>query len=245
MKAKTKNRYDISFLIVLFIVVLCFCVFVGSILAWLTIDYSFEDDNTVLGSVELELYANGTKVTGTTTTVNGVNHWSCDEPYEVSGSTTSRTLNLKVRNAGNIDALVRATIRIYYLDENNNQVTVLLSSSPTLDNQISMSATGWVTNFPSETVAAGYMFYNSKISPYVVNGATVSSNEIEIINSITVASSQATTKFYVSVTVDGIAYAGNIYRKIELGETSSSDIPVSAYPFGTKETLPSAWTAWK
>ena len=118
-----------------------------------------------------------------------------------------------------------------------------------------MTTTDWIYGFPSETVASGHMFYNKKLSPYVsrtpnetntdINETIVTENEIKLIDSIVTSSAQANTTFYVSLTVEAVAYAGNIYKKMENGETSASDIPVNALPFGPKEKLPAEWTAWK
>ena len=82
--------------------------------------------------------------------------------------------------------------------------------------------------------------------------ANVANREISVVDSIVVSSEQSTTKFYVDLTVDAVAYNGNIYKKTN-GLTQNQidnlvgtpDLPVLAYPFGSKDTLPSTWTAWQ
>ena len=109
--------------------------------------------------------------------------------------------------------------------------------------------------FASASVASGYMYYNAKLEPYItrkpnanntaIEEIEVLANDISIIDSFLVSSSQTNTTFYIDVTVDAVAYDGNIYKKIENGETGVNDIPVQALPFGKKDTLPSSWEAWK
>ena len=163
---------------------------------------------------------------------------------------------------GTIDALVRATIKIYYIgnnlkpaDDPSNQPVVFISeTTPTVPGFIQLSTDAWVRDFPVDTVASGQMFYSEKVSPYKnrvpqadgsVIEETVTANNLPIINSITVSPAQIDTVFYVSVTLDAVAYDGNIYKKIENGETDEDNIPVYALPFGKKESLPADWEAWK
>lgn len=243
-KSKIFNLRNL-FIVLLVVVVLVSCVFIGTLLAWLQTRETIENNDSVLGTVDLELYGNGTLITGTTTVTGGITHWECDTPYIVASSIANRTVNLKFRNVGNIDALVRATIRVFYIDEDNNEVSAILTDTPNSLCLVSMNiANTWVKDLPANVVLSGNMFYNEKVSPYVINGKTVTDNEISIFTNLQVSSLQATTTFYISVTLDAIAYSGNIYKKVESGQISATDIPVQAYPFGTKESLPSAWTAW-
>ncbi len=203
------------------------------------------DPTTHLGSVDVEIWYGGNKVSRED---NNSITITC------SGSTATRTMNLAVRNMGTVDALVRATISIYYLDANNNKVTYLLLNSPTAENQCAITNTGWVNNLAgNNVVVSGYMFYNDRVHPYkekdvdhTANGGVVNAaHEVTIISQVVLDSGSATKTFYIDVKVDACAYAGNIYQKIEANETNSSQIPVSAYPFGPKENLPVAWTAWQ
>lgn len=243
-----QNKFNLKmlFVVLLITVVLVSCVFIGTLLAWLQTREIIENSDSVLGTVDLELYGNGTLITGTTTTTNGITHWECDTPYTVASSVSSRSVNLKFRNVGNIDALVRATIRVFYIDNNNNEVNAILTSTPSALGFVSMNiAQTWVTDFPAGVVLGGNMFYNQKVSPYVINNETISANEISIFTNLNVSSLQASTTFYITVTLDAIAYSGNIYKKVANNQISVTDIPVQAYPFGTKESLPSGWTAWE
>ncbi len=239
MKAiKTKNRYSMSFLVILLVVVLSCCIIVGSVLAWLKVDYDQSNQDNTLGVVAIELYADGALVRQTDNE---------NSPYiysAVAGSTT-RTINLKMRNVGTIDAIVRANISVYYLDDNGNRVTPILTETPSATNLIKLGFSGWVSDFVSPTIPTGYMFFDSKLSPYKINGVDTPANEKSIINTITLSGAQSSTIFYIEVRLNAVAYAGNIYRKIELGETDANNIPVEAYPFGIKESLPSNWNVWR
>ena len=243
---KTKNGYQISFLIVLIMVVLSFCICVGSVVAWLKYDYSNTSKGLKLGSVTLALYNGSTEIIGASDTEGVPAHATVEIPE--SGS-TSRTLGIKVRNTGTIDCLVRATFNIYYLEDDGNRVTLVKNISYT-----SYDHSDWVAKTPEESTAMGYLFYNDKLSPYVkstidnngnISTSTVENNAKTIISSITTTEALKTKKLYIDISVDGIAYSGNIYKKIENNETSASDIPVHAYPFGTKDELPIDWIAWK
>ena len=261
-REQKKEQYKFSFLIVLIVVVLCSCLLFGSVLAWLTRDYTYSDDDNLIGSVEMKIFANGTEVTGTTTTVEGKTTWVCNSPYEIAGGNTNRdNINLKIRNTGTIDALVRATINIYYIDDYDNQATdtdkrplLITANTPTVKGTANLYSSNWIYDFVSPTVACGYMFYNSRLSPYVlrepgdldgVSTSIVSSNEIDVISQILVSESQKNTTLYIDLTIEAVACDGNIYKKIENNEVESYDIPVYAYPFGLKEELPATWTAWR
>lgn len=241
-----------SFWIVLVILVVLCSSLVLSTLAWLNETYYFYDDNSRIGIVNVSLYADGTKVTGTTTENNGVTTWTCNQPYLVPSGTTSRNLRLKARNEGTISALVRVTISVYYM-ENNNKRVALISSTPASSGEINMVANNWVTQFPASTVACGYMFYSTPLEPYTkksvddsgnISSTTNTSGETDIVSSITLTALDKDKDYYVDVTIDAVAYAGNIYGKLKNNQVSSADIPVTAYPFGTPETLPDTWTAY-
>ena len=207
----------------LILVVVLSCTLVGSVLAWLERDYTRTSEldtnpdtyNVHLGEVGLAMYdAEGNPV-------------ASDSPYKLPTTGTVREVNLKVRNTGNIDALLRANIRVYMKDNNNNITLLLGDEDPSVLTpeglnkpytpiiKIKMSTTGWVQDFPdNNSVAAGYMFYNSKLLPYNVNGENVSANEVTIISNIAVPAGYENAEIYVSVTLDAVAWAGNIYRKI-------------------------------
>ena len=214
-----------------------------------------EDPITNLGEVDVEIYYNGSKVNRED--VNPIT-------ITCSGSDATRTINLKVRNAGTIDTLVRATISIYYLDTSNNRVVYLLVPSPSAENQCTLTNSGWINNLAADNaVASGYMYYNSKLEPYtrhyVNNGSvattTDTTKEISIISQVALASTFANKTFYMDVKIDACAYAGNIYKKIYNNTVTANDVPVWAYPFGPYENLPgypftgtaqaSWWTAWQ
>ena len=270
-----KERHYWQFIALLVMVVVLSCVLVGSIIAWLEKDYTRESEGVHLGEVSLSLYANGLEINGTTSEHSDTNGttWECDNPYLVPVGGKTRTVNLKVRNTGNIDALLRATIRVYMIGTNNKQITFLLGEPQVITSnavKIAMNTTGWLQNFPENNqVASGYMYFNSLISPYVLNGTTTTANEVSVVSQIVVPDGYENTSIYISLTLDAVAYSGNIYKKIsELspanissgtaesvsGDTReyltftapsgfNTDIPVKAFPFG--QTLPADWTLWQ
>ena len=291
---KKKGQHLWQLIALLILVVVLSCTLVGSVLAWLERDYTRTSEldtnpdtyNVHLGEVELSLYANDSLVSGNVsdhTTDNGQT-WECTNPYKLPTTGTIREVNLKVRNTGNIDAILRANIRVYMVDGENRQITLLLGEpavltpdgvhtpyTPAIRVAMDMdtTTTGWLQNFPDNNqVASGYMYYNSKILPYNVNGSDVSANEVTIISNIAVPAGYENAEIYVSVTLDAVAWAGNIYRKISqlcpanITETSRAgdsrlyltftppadnqfvtEIPVKAFPFGT--TIPADWRIWR
>ena len=305
MQSTSKNTMKIPFIIVLTSVVLSFCILIGTVSAWLMKDYTHESIDNQIGSVEVELYANGNKIEGSYVEENNVTHWVCNTPYEITGSTVERTnLNLTMRNNGTINALVRATISIYYyedeseLEEVKDKVLLLVShydpanpsAKPTARNHCILETTDWVFNFANDhaidgvdgsgitgIVGGGQMFYNKEIAPYTIkeiasdipggavsypqpdeddNGNPLDRDEnlidVPIINGIRLHESMANKTIYIDITLDAIAYSGNIYKKIkeynDKGKDFLEEIDEAKYgalPYGKYETLPSGWTAWQ
>ena len=221
---KIEHRHRISFIVVLVAVVLVTCVLVGSVLAWLKRDYTRESEGLEIGTVAIEIYANGSNVTHTTNHQNGTT-WECSTPYSIPTGGTSRNLSLTIRNTGTVDALIRATIRVYIVDGNNNIVCLLGNPQimPSSAPMIAMNTTGWYQALPQNNqVASGYMYLSEKLEPYTLNGETSVSREIPIISQITVPAGYENTEILVSVTVDAVAHPGNIYKKIY--ENSASNL---------------------
>lgn len=255
---RTKSK--IPFIIVLISVVLAFCVLIGTVSAWLTKEYNPHSEDNQFGEAKVELYHDGTKMEGTYVEVGGVSHWQCATPYEISGSGEIRdNLGLTMRNNGTIDCLVRATISIYYLDSNNNKVVlIVVTDTPSGVNTCKLDTTSWVYDMASNSGAgSGYMFYNDQLSPYTykeiasdtpgdtITEVTVPGNEKNILNALRVSSDLSDKTLYVDVTLDAIAYTGNIYYKMEYDDLELDNTKYSALPFGLKENLPSDWVAWK
>lgn len=221
---KIEYRHRVSFIVLLVTIVLVTCVLVGSVLAWLKRNYTRDSEGLEIGTVAVEIYANGTNVTHTTEHQNGTT-WECSSPYSIPTGGTTRNLSLTIRNTGTVDALIRATIRVYIVDGNNNIVCLLgtpqimASSAP----MIAMNTTGWYQALPQNNqVASGYMYLSEKLEPYTLNGETSSDREIPIISQITVPEGYESTEILVSVTVDAVAHPGNIYKKIY--ENSASNL---------------------
>ena len=259
IKTSSNKTSKIVMAVVLIVVLLTFCVFAGTMIAWLT-DRDERDDggNIHIGSVDFDIYSGGTLITSTKNNSDGVTDLkiAVSHEVEVSGSTTIRDIDLTIRNTGTVSAIMRVTLSIKFLDVYGVKQQCLLADNLTLDNQISINNTGWVNNFAgNNTVAAGYTYYNSQINPYTVksiNGSgavtsqDITANEVDVLTQILVPDSMISAKYYITLTVEGVAYSGNIYQEEyddELG--NPSQIPVSAYPFGKRENLPADWNAWK
>ena len=255
MKYQRKIGLNNALIVLAVIVVLCSCLILNT-LAWLQETYIFNEDRNKIGYVNVSLYSNNTKIEGS---VDENGKWTSNSPIAIPAGSIVRALNLKVRNEGNIDTLVRATISIYYLEDagngnTNKRTALVVSDAPTNLGTISIDSSNWIRQFPSATAACGYMFYNSRLVSYstrtpnssdAVDTSVDTNGEVNVINQIAVSESQKNVIFYIDISVDAVAYSGNIYKKIENNETTIADIPVQAFPFGTKENLPDDWTAWR
>lgn len=257
MDIRRRKGINYFYIVLIILVVLCSSLILST-MAWLQETYTYTDNNSHIGSIDVCLYANNVKITGTT---HSDGSWTCDTPYEISSGSTIRSLNLKMRNEGTIDALVRVTVNVYYMENLNKRTALIVTNTPQNTGDITLDTTNWIKQFPSENVACGYMFYNAKLPSYytkeisengTISSGTNTAGEVSIINQILVSDSQKDTKFYVDVTIDAVSYSGNVYQKIN-GKTDSEieglvgtdDLPVLAYPFGKLETLPANWTAWR
>lgn len=253
---KTKNGYKISFLIVLTIVVLSFCICVGSVAAWLRVDYTRRSEGLELGTVKLELWDGSTQINGTNVSNGEVISTHATLTIPTSANVT-RLLGVKVRNVGTISCLVRVQFKIYYKEYDNDEVVVLLNTTAGTTNNInyaSIDHSGWIAKLPNSNVAAGELYFNSQLAPYVsttiddngnITNETISNNAKNIISSITTVDSEKTRVLYMDITADAIAFSGNIYKKTEDPNYDTTDVPVEAYPFGLKSELPAGWTAYK
>ena len=254
MKEAKTRKNQIAFVVLLLVVILCSCVLVGTFLAWLKDDDGVDSNGQIhLGEVGFAVYHDNVLVTS-------------GQEIAVNGNNAIRNVNLKVRNTGTVSGLIRVTISIYYKDASGNNVPFIIVESPSALGQATFSATNWVYRMSGGEdntdinlgggMTAGQMFYNAKIEPYINkslvdngDGTTsvvereVTANAVSIVSQILLSNAQASETIYMLVTVDGVAQSGNIYKKIEAGQTTSADIPVEAYPFGTPESLPEIWTA--
>lgn len=242
------NKFNSAFLITLIVVVLCSCVIIGSVLAWLKIDYVRESEGVEIGTVDVGAYHNSTLIVD-------------DSPIILSGGNTVRNAGITIKNTGTIDALTRVTIRMYYYEstdngKDTNPINLIIGNPTTNTNFISfdsdnngsnegLSNVTWLTTFPGNLVVAGDMYCNQRVEPYVINGADVAINELPLISTFRVSEALKNTEIYIDIKVDSCAYAGNIYKKIYNNETTSEDIPYYAYPFGAYENLPAGWIAWR
>ena len=261
MKQITKQgqgKYKIALTVVLVVVLLTCCLFTGSLLAWLKdTDLSNTSDDVEIGSVDFEIYNGNTKLTTIRNSSDEVVNLSTSQPLEVSGTTQTRNVDLKIRNTGTVSAIVRVTLTVYFENENGVRSVCLLSNTPTLFNQIGLSNDGWVNDF-APGVAMGYSYYNSQIKPYSIrsldsNGDTIVTdkpeNAVSVLTQILASGAATNTTYYIDVSVEGVAYSGNIYQEeADRDAGFDYDIPpegAGVYPFGKLENIPEEWTAWQ
>ena len=267
-----ETRYKRMFLIVLLAVVLSFCVVVGTMVAWLQDAYTkgTGDDMLTIGVIDFEIYNGSTKITTRKNEVSGRTSFTTNEfiiPANASSDIRSN-IDLYIRNTGTIDALVRVTLEIYYKDSDGSKHNLYIVSGTPGDNQISVDNSGWVNDF-KDNAAVGYTYYNSRVKPYTQKSLKVTTNggittetiesiekaenAIKVITGIRVPSDKREVNYYATLTVDGIAYAGNIYQELADKDASKVyDIPEEGtygasyvFPFGIPSSLPNGWTAWK
>jgi len=258
---KSINNHKNYILVIVLISVLCFCIAVGGTFAWLYIHYTRPSKGIETGEVQLEIYNGNINITNNRSGSSSEIVNASSNPLNLAGGSTTRTIDLKVRNTGNIDGLLRVSLIIYYVDDGGEQSQVILDTDGTLDGDNKVNITfgnNWVYNFPLSTnsvsggvttsnpgdVVAGYMYYNTRIIPYeyreVTNNDVVSStnsdNDVVIISSITVCDALKDKDLKVSILADICPYSGNIYEKLydsqKSYELGSDEYPVEAYPFG-------------
>lgn len=267
MVGEKRNRYLIFFVTILVLVVLVSCTLVGTVLAWLKWrnDDPYQSDGTKLGTVAVAIVADGNFVSYTSEH-SQVGVWKCEHTYAVPKGSATRSLNLKVRNTGDIDALIRVNIRVYA----SENIDYLVGTPAVLESgavKIRLDTAGWYRNFGS-MLATGDMYLNEVLQPYTVDGTTNASGQVDVISQIAVPSGHENDDIFVAVRVDAISHSGNIYKKIYDYQNSNSgtsyitqvepqnpfisgnwskftipsdfsdnnQIPVNAFPFG--DTIP-------
>lgn len=252
--SRRQNNLKTAFVVVLIIVLLSSCLCVGSLLAWLTQDIDRESTDTLtIGQVDFDIYSGNTKISSTKSNSNGVSTSETTQEVSVTGNSTIRSVNLSIRNTGTVDAIIRVTLSVYRKDTDGKKIALHLVDSPSSNTEIDIQNDGWVNDFKDD-VTSGYVYYNNIISPYTIKRVThssggtdtittqdVTANAVSVMSQILVPESMKTETYYISVTVEGVAYKGNIYQELD----ENSAVFVEAYPFGTPESLPTGWTAWK
>ena len=238
---KARNRYKLSFLIVLLLVVLSLCVFIGVTYSALKQDFKYEtgtldsdnkpkEDYMEMGTVSINVLKGAELLT--------------------SASTISVTdgLQITIKNTGNIRCLVRVAYKFY---NTKSQSPLVVSTTPKTGEMKLQFGDNWVNQTPKNytNLSCGYAYYNLRLnptqtSPYGIidkqNNGNPQPNQIDLFKTLDVFDND----IKLELSVEAIAYSGNIYQELAQ-EEATRDIPVKAYPFGTKESLPSGWTAWQ
>ena len=254
------SRIKAIMAIVLVVVLLSCCVLVGSLVAWLTDEdtISTNPGDIVIGHVDFDIYNGSTKITSYKSTADGLDpddiSTATSNVVELTGSNAIKNVNIKIRNTGTVAAIMRVTLKVYFLNDDDQMQVCLIRTGSTFtdDKQIVIDNSGWVNMFNGD-VAVGYTFYNDVIQPYTIShldssgnkvSQTVTANEVSLMTSILVPDSMKAKKYYISLTIDGVAHSGNIYQELAAGQGGS--IPKEAYPFGVlTSTFLTDWTAWE
>lgn len=253
-----EKKYKSAFIVVLIVVLLSSCIFIGSVLAWLTDKDTHGSEGIIeIGAVDFDIYNGDTKVTTIKKNSDGVTVVDTNSYIlELEGGSTIRNIDLTIRNTGTVSAIMRVTMSIYYYDDYGYKCPCILSTTSTFDNHISITNTGWVNDFEGN-VSSGYAYYNSQINPYTIRTAhsvtgeitsqDITANAVSVITQILVPETQKDRTYYLDlIRVDGVAYFGNIYQEdADNAVGGEYDVPVTAYPFGGIEDIPESWTAWK
>ena len=110
MNSKEKKQKNLINLSVIAIGVILIAVILGYSFAWLT-DLFTNDSTTAIGEVKIEIYDGNTKLNGVTLE-NG--SYAVGSPYEIKlgAVNEAKPLNLKIKNAGTINGIVRCFVTI-------------------------------------------------------------------------------------------------------------------------------------
>lgn len=258
MKLYKEKKFKYAFIAVLLIVLLSSCIFIGTVLAWLTDkDIHGSEGIIEIGAVDFDIYSGDTKITTIKNNSDGVTVVDTNSyVMELNGGSTIRNIDLTIRNTGTVSAIIRITLSIYYYDDYGYKCPCILSTTSTFDNHIAITNVGWVNDFKGN-VSSGYSYYNKQIEPYTIRKAhsitgeitsqDITANAVPVITQILVPETQKDRKYYLDfVRVDGVAYSGNIYQEeADQANGGEYDVPVNAYPFGHINNIPEDWTAWK
>lgn len=229
---KRKNIINIS------IIVLCLsliALIIGYSFAWLT-DIFNDDENANIGEVKIEIYDGETKLNGIEKEDGS---YELGTAYAVNlGDVGSKAeLNLKVKNTGTINGIVRCFVTISTVVGPSEGFTDLDGAMYlATNNQLTVESPDWVDLYDDPDLVGVYgynMFLNKVLAPNAEN---------KIFNSFTVVSEVENTTVYVKLRADIVAHSGNAYQ------IDSTENPVADKdkPFGvlTKEFL-DVWTAYK
>lgn len=229
---KQKSLINISTIVVGLMLI---ALIIGYSFAWLT-DIFNDDGNANIGEVKIEIYDGDTKLNGTQKEDGS---YELGSAYAVNlGDVGSvATLNLKVKNTGTINGIVRCFVTISTVVGPSEGFTDLDGASYlATDKQLTVESPDWVDLYDDPLLEGVYgynMFLNKVLAPNADN---------LIFTNFKVVDEVANTTVYVKLRADIVAHSGNAYQ-IDSEENPVAD---KDKPFGvlTKEFLDS-WTAYK
>lgn len=175
--------------------------------AWLTYreDIDNSDTPSSIGFVDFAVYKNNEAVSDN----NGIYTITCDKENLYNSA------YINIRNTGNISAIIRFELNIYY--KNIDGLKVNLHSSNVSSIALNEDMIDVFAGNASNTIYSGAIFYNKVLEPYNINGVDVADNIFWVLEDFTLDAGYAheAETFYVDISnVSMIAYTGNIYKKI-------------------------------
>ena len=233
-----KDKKNLKNLINVSIITVCLCLIaliIGYSFAWLT-DIFNDDGDAQIGAVKIEIYDGETKLNGTT---NDDGSYTVGTAYAVNlgdvGSVSS--LNLKVKNVGTINGIVRCFVTISTVVGPSEGFTDLDGASYlATSKQLKVESPDWVDLYDDPLLEGVYgynMFLNKVLAPDAEN---------IVFTNFTVLSEVENTTVYVKLRADIVAHSGNAYQI----DNDKNPVADKDKPFGvlTKEFL-DIWTAYK
>ncbi len=235
---KGKSLIKDNFMTIIVAILFALMIAVGVTFAWLTDSFNDEGD-AVIGEVGIEIYNNGTKVSG----VKGD-----DGTYTIGTSIVLNTganlneavpTNITIKNTGNIPGIVRCLI-VVTNDEvmfDHEENTLAGAYNIIANNQLRVNQTDWVTLYDNELIN-DQNYFNSFYNKQIEGGA--SQKVIDSITPLVEGTNSATV--YVFIRAEIVAYSGNAYQ-VDTPENPTLD---KDKPFGVLTTdFLNTWTAWQ
>ena len=228
-------------------------------LAWLTFrkDIDNTDTPSSIGFVDFKVYQDNVEVVDD----EGVYTITCDKDDLYNSA------YINIRNVGNISAIIRFEINVYYKTAGGLKVNVLSGDVASI--ALNEDFVDVFAGNASNTIYSGAVYYNKVFEPYNINGVDVADNIMWVLEDFTMSNSYTHSEevFYVDISnVSMIAYTGNIYKKIyqytnpgedwtdpeileviftRMGTLEMPEAGKNAFAYGDIADLPENFTAYR
>lgn len=220
------------------VIVVCLsliAIIIGYSFAWLT-DIFNKEGSATIGEVKVEILDGETKINGEE---NASGSYVMGSAYAVNlGDVGSEVaLNLKVKNTGSINGIVRCFVTISTSVGPNEGFTDLGGAENLAnDSQLTVESPDWVNLYDDPLLEGVYsynMFLNKVLQPNATNNVFVKFRVVSQVENTTV---------YVKLRADIVAHSGNAYQI----DSAANPTPNNEKPFGvlTPEFL-ELWTAYR